>query len=58
MILEFVDTEARKEELLDRANMESIRGFLVYVARTYQYMNPYLKVLNLTLDSWIPFRDR
>ena len=30
---------------------------MVYVARTYQYMNPYLKGFHLTLDSWRPFQD-
>ena len=43
---------------LDRANMEYIRGFLVYAAITYRDMNPYLKGLHLNLDSWRPFRDK
>ena len=38
--------------------MESIRGLLVYVARTYRDMNPYLKRMHLTLDSWRPYRDK
>jgi hypothetical protein len=32
--------------------LEFIRGFLVYVARTYPTMVPYLKGIHLTLDSW------
>jgi hypothetical protein len=32
--------------------LESIRGFLVYVSRTYCEMVPYLKGIHLTLDSW------
>jgi hypothetical protein len=32
--------------------LESIRGFLVYVSRTYPKMTPYLKGIHLTLDSW------
>jgi hypothetical protein len=32
--------------------LESIRGFLVYVARTYTTFVPYLKGIHLTLDSW------
>jgi hypothetical protein len=32
--------------------LESIRGFLVYVTRTYPEMTPYLKGIHLTLDSW------
>ena len=37
--------------------MESIIGFLIYVASKYRDMNPYLKVIHLTLDSWIPYRE-
>ena len=33
------------------ARMESIRGFLIYVASKYRDMDPYLKGLHLTLDS-------
>ena len=51
------DMEDKGEGGLDRANMELIRGFLVYAARTCQDMNIYLKELHLTLDSSIPFRD-
>ena len=43
---------------MSRERMDSIRGFLVYVSSTYKYMTPYLKGVNLTLDSWIPFRDK
>jgi hypothetical protein len=32
--------------------LESIRGFLVYVARTYSTFVPYLKGIHLTLDYW------
>ena len=49
--------EDREEGGLDRDKMELIRGFLVYMARTYQDMNPYLKGLHLTLDSWRQFRE-
>ena len=31
--------------------LESIRGFLVYVSRTYPKTVPYLKGIHLTLDS-------
>eukprot|EP00978_Attheya_sp_CCMP212_P045093 scaffold333340_cov42-Attheya_sp.AAC.1 len=37
--------------------MESIRGFLNYVARTYPEITPYLKGVHLTLDHWRPDRD-
>jgi hypothetical protein len=29
-----------------------IRGFLMYVVRTYTWLNPYMKGLHLTIDSW------
>jgi hypothetical protein len=29
-----------------------IRGFLIYVVRTYKWLNPYIKGLHLTIDSW------
>jgi hypothetical protein len=38
--------------LLEHSELERIRGFLVYVTRTYKALMPYLKGLHLTLDSW------
>ena len=58
LILELVDMEAIEEEVLDRSKMESMRGLLLYTVRTYQYMNPYLKGLHLTLNSWRSFIER
>ena len=29
-----------------------IRGFLMYVVCTYSWINPYMKGLHLTIDSW------
>ena len=49
--------EYNEEGGLYRSNMELIRGFLVYVARTYRDINPYLKGLYWNLDRWRPFRD-
>jgi hypothetical protein len=37
---------------LPHKTLESIRGFLVYVARTYSTMVPYLNDIHLTLDFW------
>jgi hypothetical protein len=37
---------------LPHKKLESIRGFLVYVSRTYQEFVPLLKGIHLTLDSW------
>jgi hypothetical protein len=42
---------------LPRGPLESARGFLIYVSRTYTSMIPYLKGLHLTIDSWQPHRD-
>ena len=35
----------------------TIRGFLVYVSRTYKWMVPYLKGIHLTIDGWRPDQD-
>ncbi len=35
--------------------LESYRGFLIYVCRTYPSINPYLKGIHLSLDSWHPW---
>ena len=32
--------------------MLEIRGFLMYVVRTYPWLNPYMKGMHLTIDSW------
>jgi hypothetical protein len=37
--------------------LESVRGSLVYLSRTYPALVPYLKGIHLTLDSWRPNRD-
>jgi hypothetical protein len=42
---------------VDRKALERIRGFLIYVSRTYRWMVPYLKGIHLTIDSWREDRD-
>ena len=37
--------------------LECIIGFLIYVARTFKWMTPYLKGLHLTIGGWIEGRD-
>jgi hypothetical protein len=37
-------------------DLERIRGFLIYVIKTYPSFAPYLKGIHLTLDSWWPQR--
>jgi hypothetical protein len=43
--------------MLDSAMLQSNRGFLNYVGRTYKWLPPYLKGLHLTIDIWRKFRD-
>lgn len=45
------------ETALPRKALERARGFLIYVGRTFRWMNPYLKGLHLTIDSWRTDRD-
>ena len=42
---------------LNHKQLEKSRGFLVYLTQTYPSLNPYLKGIHLTLDSWRPHRD-
>ena len=38
--------------------LECIRGFLIYMAKTFKWMKPYLKGLHMTIDGWIEGRDK
>jgi hypothetical protein len=51
-ILDELATELEERGSLDHQNLLSRRGFLIYVARTYISMKPYLKGLHQTIDSW------
>ena len=44
-----------KDTPLNFKELERMRGFLIYVSRTYTAMTPYLKGLHQTIDSWRPF---
>jgi hypothetical protein len=51
-----------KEELdnpagIDHKLLERKRGFLVHMVQTYPALNPYLKGVHGTLDSWRCGRD-
>lgn len=48
----------RARPLLDSSLLQSNRGFLNYVGRTYKWLPPYLKGLHLTIDIWRDFRDK
>jgi hypothetical protein len=41
-----------QEDVIEFKTLESYRGFLVYVSRTYPMITPYLKGIHLSLDSW------
>jgi hypothetical protein len=36
--------------------LESVRGSLVYLQRTYPAITPYVKGFHLTIDAWRPGR--
>eukprot|EP00956_Cyclotella_meneghiniana_P007532 scaffold10178_cov23-Cyclotella_meneghiniana.AAC.4 len=44
--------QAREDKLVPHKRLEQIRGFAIYVSRTYDWTPPYLKGLHLTIDSW------
>ena len=47
----------RCREQMDREPLESNRGFLNHIQRTYWWVAPYLKGYHLTLDGWRPYRS-
>jgi hypothetical protein len=47
----------RESDTIDHKMLESHRGFLIYISRTYLAITPYLKGIHLTLDSWRPWRS-
>jgi hypothetical protein len=53
------DWQARPDVVkgLDRKMLERARGFLVYFARAYTPLWPYLKGLHLKIDGWRPDCD-
>jgi hypothetical protein len=56
-LLAKLDEFLTESEMVDHKVYERIRGFLVYVARTYKPMASLLLGLHLTIDSWIPGRE-
>jgi hypothetical protein len=55
--LAWVQSNIRNPKGMDGKTLKSIRGFLVYVSRTYPSMIPYLKGIHATIDSWRSGRD-
>jgi hypothetical protein len=44
-------------EWLYQKVLEIIRGFLVYLARTYKPLTPFLMGLHMLIDGWTPGRE-
>eukprot|EP00980_Cylindrotheca_fusiformis_P022018 scaffold8903_cov106-Cylindrotheca_fusiformis.AAC.3 len=51
-IIDRLLSELEKPEGMEFKPLERDRGFLVHMAATFKAMNPYLKGIHLTLDSW------
>ena len=46
-----LETLMREDRVL-HTRLKCIRGFLIYVARNFKWMTPYIKGLHLTIDGW------
>jgi hypothetical protein len=57
-ILEEIQAELNEGDSLNFVKLRSDRGFLIYVARSYPSMVPYLKGIHLTLSGYLPGRDK
>jgi hypothetical protein len=53
-VIEMLDADPEK---LCQKRLEQIRGFLMYVTRTYVGMAPYMTGFHMTIDSWRRGRD-
>jgi hypothetical protein len=52
MLEEMLGEMDAKHGELNRKRLEQIRGFLIYVTRTYPGMLPYLIGIHMTIDGW------
>jgi hypothetical protein len=57
LLQEVLDLIAGDPTLLPRKRLQQVRGFLIYVTRTYPRMIPHLIGLHMTIDGWRPNRD-
>ena len=57
MVTEVISMIISDPKKLDRKRLESIRGFFIYVVRTYPPLKPYITGLHLTIDGWRDTRD-
>jgi hypothetical protein len=56
VVLTWLELSMLESDTIEHKWLESYRGFLIYLVHTYPDMNPYLKGIHLTLDSWRPWR--
>jgi hypothetical protein len=56
-LMENFDVLLKESDMTNHNMLERTRGFLVYVARTYKTMAPFLLGFHLTFDSWRPGRN-
>jgi hypothetical protein len=57
-ILQWISDATKNSKGIELKTLQSHRGFLVYVGRTYGSMVPYLKGIHATIDSWRPGRNQ
>ena len=50
--LDWLEVALDDEKGIEYAKAASVRGFLIHAARVYPNFKPYLKALNLTMESW------
>ncbi len=55
-IIAWMKKEINANGSLEYKTLESCRGYMVYISRTYPSIVPYLKGIHLTLGSWRPWR--
>ena len=55
LIISSIWEQVKTEGSICFKSLESLRGFLIYMSRTYPTMVPYLKGIHQTLDSWHPY---
>jgi len=55
-MIEWIEQATISSDSLEHKKLESYRGYLIYIARTYPMITLYLKGIHLTLDSWRPWR--
>ena len=55
-MLSWMNEAVTSGSTIEHKTLERYRGYLIYLCRTYPAINPYLKGIHLTLDSWRPWR--